>query len=285
MVAHTQACVLEYDLPHKAVAVGVDAAGGHPQGDVAGGDGRAVEELGAFDDSDTEAGQVVVARPVEVGHDGGFAAYQGRVAVDAAGADPPDDRLQQRRVVLGHGDVVEEKERLGPAADGVVHTHGHQVDAHGIVAAGHLGHLQLGPHAVGAGDEHRLLVVAGEEVPGKIEAEKARKPVVPGQYTGGMRPAHQGREPAHRLGIRLEVDPRLFVGQLWHCVLRSCTSEEGDSTAGKSGVSTTGVRRYCARTGPGRVCGAWVARRRGCAARAIWTRKEGVAEGAPGKPS
>ena len=54
----------------------------------------------------------------------------------AAGRDARDDLLQQRRIVLRHGDVVEEEQRLGPAAQGVVDAHRHQVDAHRVVPAG-----------------------------------------------------------------------------------------------------------------------------------------------------
>ena len=54
-------------------------------------------------------------------------------ACDAAGRDALDDLLQQRRIVVRHGHVVEEEQRLGPAAQGVVDAHRHQVDAHRVV--------------------------------------------------------------------------------------------------------------------------------------------------------
>ena len=36
-------------------------------------------------------------------------------------------------IVLRHGHVIEEEQRLGPAAQGVVDAHRHQVDAHRVV--------------------------------------------------------------------------------------------------------------------------------------------------------
>ena len=85
------------------------------------------------DHADAEAGQVVVARGVEVGQDGRLAAQQRAVRLDAAGGDALDELLQQRGVVLGHGHVVEEEQRLGPATQRVVDAHRHQVDAHRVV--------------------------------------------------------------------------------------------------------------------------------------------------------
>ena len=68
------------------------------------------------DHAHAEAGQVVVARGVKVGQDGRLAAQQGAVGLDAAVAITLDELLQQVGIVLGHGHVVEEEERLGPAA-------------------------------------------------------------------------------------------------------------------------------------------------------------------------
>ena len=52
-------------------------------------------------------------------------------------------------------------------ADDVVDAHGHAVDADGVVLVHQLGQAELGAHAVGAGDQHRLLH------PGNGQAEAA----------------------------------------------------------------------------------------------------------------
>ena len=78
------------------------------------------------------------------------------------------------------GDVVEEKERLRPAADDVVDAHGHAVDAHGVVPVHEEGKLQLGAHAVRAGDEHRL----GHA--GKVGAEEPAEAAQAAQHPGGV---------------------------------------------------------------------------------------------------
>ena len=70
--------------------------------------------------------------------------------------------------VLHHGgheppdtDVVEEEQRVGALHGDVVDAHRHEVDADGVEAAGRLGHLQLGAHAVGGGHQHGLVVAGG----------------------------------------------------------------------------------------------------------------------------
>ena len=120
----------------------------------------AVDDVVALDDADAEAGHVVVAGLVEVGQDGRLAADQGAVGLHAAVADALDQVARQRRVVLRHGQVVEEEQRLAAGAEAIVDRHGHQVDADGVVLAAQAGDLELAADAVGAGDQHGMAVVA-----------------------------------------------------------------------------------------------------------------------------
>ena len=76
-------------------------------------------------------------------------------------------------VELAGGEVVEEEQRLGALHDDVVDAHGDEVDADGVVAAGLDGELELGADAVGAGDQHRVLVAARLEVEQGAEAADA----------------------------------------------------------------------------------------------------------------
>ena len=78
-------------------------------------------------------------------------------------------------IVVRHGHVVEEEQRLGPAAEGVVDAHRHQVDADRVVHAGQLGDFELGAHAVGAGDQHGVFVLAGKERARENRAGTARR--------------------------------------------------------------------------------------------------------------
>ena len=80
-----------------------------------------------------EAGHVEVAGLVEVGQDRRLAADERALGLDAAVGDALHELLGQRRVVLRHRDVVEEHERFAAGADEVVHRHGDEVDADGVV--------------------------------------------------------------------------------------------------------------------------------------------------------
>ena len=170
--------------PGEAVAVRVQAGRGDADRHVVGLDRPAVDHPLALGHADAEAGQVVIAGGVDVGQNGRLAAQQGAVGLDAAVGDPVDDLLQQGRIVLGHGHVVEEEQRLGPATEGVVDAHRHQVDADRIVPADRHGHLQLRAHAVGAGDQHGVFVVPGEELVVKSSWKRPANPPSRGMTRG-----------------------------------------------------------------------------------------------------
>ena len=73
--------------------------------------------------------------------------------------------------MLGHhladGDIVLQKQRLRPAHHQVVHAHGHQVDADGVMLAHSLGDRQFRAHPIGAGGQQRLTVVTQGKQPGE----------------------------------------------------------------------------------------------------------------------
>ena len=73
--------------------------------------------------------------------------------------------------MLGHhladGDIVLQKQRLRPAHHQVVHAHGHQVDADGVMLAHSLGDRQFRAHPIRAGGQQRLTVVTQGKQPGE----------------------------------------------------------------------------------------------------------------------
>ena len=216
VIGHLRPGDVEDDLPGQAEAVRVQPGRGHADHQVVGLDRPAVDHPLFLGHADAEAGQVVIAGGVDVGQDGRLAAQQGAVGLDAAGGDALDDLLQQGRIVLGHGHVVEEEQRLGPAAQGVVDAHRHQVDADRVVPADRHGHLELRAHAVGAGDQHRVLVVPGEELVGEIELEEAGEPAFQGDHPRRVGPRQQPRQPGHGLSVDVQIDAGVFVGRFGH---------------------------------------------------------------------
>ncbi len=137
-----------------------------------------------LDHTYTKTGQVVVVAVVKIRHDGGFATQQSTVGLHAAATDPVDDLLQQRRVIAAHGHVIEKEQRFGSAAQHVIDAHGHEVDTHGVVPPEALGDFQLGTHAVGTGNQNRLVVLTLEQRAFEIELEEARKASIVGHNAG-----------------------------------------------------------------------------------------------------
>ena len=88
---------------------------------------------------------------------GGLAADQGRTGLDAALGHAANDLGNALRHIFAAGDIIQEKQRLCAAADHIVDAHGNAVNADGVVLVQKLGNAQLGAHAIGAGDQHRLL--------------------------------------------------------------------------------------------------------------------------------
>src|SRR5262249_57897628 len=92
-------------------AVGLETDRGQPEGDVARGDARAVEDLLAIDDADDRARDVVLPRRVEARHLRRLTAEERRSVLATGAGDAFDHALDDARLDLARRDVVEEEER------------------------------------------------------------------------------------------------------------------------------------------------------------------------------
>ncbi len=156
--------------------------------------------------------------------------------MQAAIADAGDDLLQERRIVVRHGHVVEEEQRLGAAAQHVVDAHGRQVDADGVVAAGELGDLEFRANAVGATHQHRVFVAAGEQPVGEIQLEQAGETAGQRHHARRERATHQRRQAAEAVSVELEIDAGGFVGDVGHIYFRvNCDFTARASLAARGG--------------------------------------------------
>ncbi len=157
-------------MPGERVAVGSQPRRRKADDGVSGAHPVRAELGAALDDSDGESRQVEVVDRHHPGMLGRLTSDQrapGQPAAlvdarhhgrDAVGVDPAGDH------------VVEEEQGLRADADEVVHAHGHEVDADGLVAPGRPRHLELGTDAVGRGHEHRVVVAR------RVERELAGEP-------------------------------------------------------------------------------------------------------------
>ena len=140
---------------------------------IAGLHGVIAQDLFLVHDAHGETGQIVLVLRHHARVLGRLAAHQRAVGLHAALGHALDDLGDLLRDVAAAGDVVQEHQRLCTGADDVVDAHGHAVDADGVVLVHDHGDLQLGAHAVGAGDQHRVLVAGAVQLK---QAAKAAQP-------------------------------------------------------------------------------------------------------------
>ena len=148
---------------------------------------------------------------------GHLAADERAAGLLAALADARHDLGHVLGLQLADGHVVEEEQRLGAGGQDVVGAHGHQIDAHRVVLAGHLGHLELRTHAVGAADQQRIVHVLGGR-----DGEQAAEAADVAHHLGTVRVVHDaldGFDGARALGrvhARLRVGHRVLVHPAGH---------------------------------------------------------------------
>ena len=191
--------------PHQREAVRVRPARREGEDRVADLDARAVDDLVALDDPEREAGEVEVVGGVHVGKLGRLAAEQRAAGLPAAVGDALDELGDAIGSEPADGDVVEERGRLGTAAEHVVDAHPDEVDPRIAEAPGRTLQQQLRADAIGAGDDHGIAKAARREQPGE-----------PAEAAEHARRARRGdgcAEPVDDGVGRLERDARVTVGE------------------------------------------------------------------------
>jgi len=134
------------------------AGGGEADEHIAGNNGPSVDNGIALRHAHDKTGQVVLPGRVEAGHLRRLPAQKSAAGDAAAAGQARYHLLHLRGVQLPHGQVIEEEKRLRALDQDVIHAHGHAVFAHRVMPAQGKGHLQLRPHAVASGEQHRPAV-------------------------------------------------------------------------------------------------------------------------------
>src|SRR5205085_1300904 len=83
----------------------------------------------------------------------------------------------------------------------------------GVVLAGQRRHLELAADAVGAGDQDRVAVVAGEQARVEVEAEQAGETAKTVEDARCVRAAQQRHHAGEALLVDVEVEAGRLVGQ------------------------------------------------------------------------
>ncbi len=102
--------------------------------------------------------------------------------------------------------VVEEEQRLGTLDQDVVDAHRDQIDADRVVPAEREGELELGAHAIGAGDQDRFAVTL-RQLDERAEAADA------GEHFGAQRALRVRLDRLDQRVARIDVDAGLAVGE------------------------------------------------------------------------
>ena len=85
-----------------------------------------------------------------------------------------------------------------------------------VVPAGLDGDLELGPHAVGAAHQHRLLVLAGEERAVEIEPKQPGKAPFQRHDARRLGPTQELGKPRHRVAVEFQIDAGILVRKFRH---------------------------------------------------------------------
>ena len=135
-------------------------AGRKPDQNISGDNGLRIENSFTFDDSDDEASQIIFTFGKITGMLSGFAPDQYTARLTTACGNTPHNHLGDIDVKLAADEVVQEEKRLGTLSDDIIHTHGHKIDADGVVFLHHEGDLQLGPDAIRGRNQHRVAIAS-----------------------------------------------------------------------------------------------------------------------------
>src|SRR3546814_15087291 len=87
----------------------------------------------AFDRTDAEAREVIIARRIHARHFRRFAADQGAARQLAALRNPRNDPFGHGAIQLTGGEIIEEEQRFRALHDQIVDAHGDQIDPHAVM--------------------------------------------------------------------------------------------------------------------------------------------------------
>ncbi len=203
---YRQPRVFEENPARQSVAVGMKTGGGKAYYRVTGRDRLAIDDVRPFDRADAEASEIIFASPVEPRQLRGLPSEQGATG-DLASAADSFDHLRRLVDIKSRGrEIVEKEEGLGAGGDHVVDRHRHEIDPDRRMAVHGEGDLQLRPHSVRAGHQHRLAVFS------RWQGEQSAEPADAGHHFGSLGPGGNRLDSLHQRIPGLDVHSRIFVG-------------------------------------------------------------------------
>ena len=134
----------------------MDTGGSQGNHHIPGFHGVVVNDFGLVHHTGAVAGQVIVVLCHHARVFCRLAANQGAAGTDTALCNAAHNVSNLLGDIFAAGNIIQEEQRLGAAADDVIDAHGNTVDANGIMLVKKHGNFQLCSHPVGAGYQHRL---------------------------------------------------------------------------------------------------------------------------------
>ena len=133
--------------------------GGQAEDNIPGLDGFAGDDFFALDYADDESGEIVFAVGIEAGHLSGLAANEGAAVVLAGVGETFDHFFGDALLEFANSEVVHEKHGRGALHSDVINAMINQVGADSVVHVHFKGELQLGAHAIHAGNQNRIEIL------------------------------------------------------------------------------------------------------------------------------
>src|SRR5438105_1555794 len=169
----------EQQLAGQRVSVSVQAIGRQAQEHIAFADFLAVDDAPALHYAEDESRKIIFAGWIKSRHLGSFAANERAIIVGASVSDAADHALGHIGIQLAGRQIIHEEQRRGALHGDIVDAMIDQVGADGVVDLHLEGHLELGAHAVHAGNQHRVAVALA------VEREQAAESADLAQHPAG----------------------------------------------------------------------------------------------------
>ena len=200
--------------PHQRKPVGMHAIGTQPQQHIPSAHARRQRRT-ALHRSDGKAREIKVTIAVHSGHLGRLAPDQctTRALATLGNAGNHPRPLFHRQ--LAGGKIIEEKQRLSPLTDQIIHAHCHQIDADPIQMARIDRDPQLGAHTIRGRHQNGIRIAR------RLEVEQAAKPAQSRHHPRTVRGLGRRGNPVHQIIARRDIDPGISVGQSGFLILRA----------------------------------------------------------------
>ena len=189
----------------------MQAAGSQADHGVSRFDAPAIQEAGFLHHPDNRSAQVVFAGAVKAGHLRRFAADERAMILRASARKAADQFGKDARLQLSRADIIQKEKRFRPEDRDVIDAMVDQVLADSVMAVHGEGDFELGPHAIRAGNQHRLPELFG------VERKQPAEPANLAEHLTAMGGRQQPGQTGLDLVSEVNIDTGSSVSFLFHC--------------------------------------------------------------------